>query len=83
MWWLRIAALNAVAGVAELLYAVEGAYFVPAKGLSPIYGSMLLCVSPLLGILFQSYLGSASDQCKCCWGKRRPFILVTAIAYIC
>ena len=35
------------------------------------------------GILFQSYLGSASDQCNCRWGKRRPFILVTAIVCIC
>ena len=86
MWWLRIIALNAVSGVIELLYAVEGAYFVPAiydKGLSPIYGSMLLCLSPILGVLFQSYLGSASDQCKCRWGKRRPFILALAITCIC
>ena len=86
MWWLRIIALNAVSGVVELLYAVEGAYFVPAiydKGLSPIYGSMLLCLSPILGVLFQSYLGSASDQCKCRWGKRRPFILALAITCIC
>ena len=86
MWWLRVIALNGVAGVIELLYAVEGAYFVPAiydQGLSPIYGSMLLLLSPILGILFQSYLGSASDQCKCRWGKRRPFILALAITCIC
>ena len=83
MWWLRIIALNAVAGVEELLYAVEGAYFIPAiydKGLSLTYGSMLLCVSPILGVLFQSYLGSASDQCKSRWGRRRPFIFALAIA---
>ena len=82
MWWLRIIALNAVAGVEELLYAVEGAYFIPAiydKGLSLTYGSMLLCVSPILGVLFQSYIGSASDQCKSRWGRRRPFILALAI----
>ena len=86
MWWLRVIALNGVAGVIELLYAVEGAYFVPAiydQGLSPIYGSMLLLLSPILGVLFQSYLGSASDQCKCRWGKRRPFILALAITCIC
>ena len=82
MWWLRIIALNAVAGVEELLYAVEGAYFIPAiydKGLSLTYGSMLLCVSPVLGVLFQSYIGSASDQCKSRWGRRRPFIFALAI----
>ena len=86
MWWLRVIALNGVAGVIELLYAVEGAYFVPAiydQGLSPIYGSMLLLLSPILGIVFQSYLGSASDQCKCRWGKRRPFILALGIIGIC
>ena len=79
-------ALNGVAGVIELLYAVEGAYFVPAiydQGLSQIYGSMLLLLSPILGIIFQSYLGSASDQCRCRWGKRRPFILALAITSIC
>ena len=86
MWWLRVIALNGVAGLIEILYAVEGAYFVPAiydQGLSPIYGSMLLLLSPILGVLFQSYLGSASDQCKCRWGKRRPFILALAITCIC
>ena len=79
-------ALNGVAGVIELLYAVEGAYFVPAiydQGLSQIYGSMLFLLSPLLGVLFQSYLGSASDQCRCRWGRRRPFILALAITSIC
>ena len=86
MWWLRIIALNAVAGVGDILYAVESAYFVPAiydKGLSSFYGSMILCISPILSILFQSYLGSASDQCKCSWGRRRPFILGLTICGIC
>ena len=86
MWWVRIIAVNAVSGVVDFLYAIEGAYFVPAiydQGLSPIYGSMLLCLSPILGVLFQSYLGSASDQCKCRWGKRRPFILALTITCIC
>ena len=86
MWWIRIIALNAVAGVGDVLYAVEGAYFVPAiydKGLSSFYGSMILCISPILSILFQSYLESASDKCKCSWGRRRPFILALTICGIC
>ena len=86
MRWLRITSLNAVSGVVELLYAVEAAYFVPAiydKGLSPVYGSMILCISPILSIICQSYLGSASDQCKCRWGRRRPFILALTICGIC
>jgi len=87
MWWrLRIIALTGVSGMIDFLYAVEGAYFVPAiydKGLSNVYGSMLISLSPILGILFQSYLGSASDRCKCRWGKRRPFILALTICCIC
>ncbi|XP_065892837.1 membrane-associated transporter protein-like [Dysidea avara] len=83
--WLRVAALNSVWGIVDVLYAVEGAYFVPAiydKGFSPIYGSMLLCFSPILGILFQSYLGSASDRCNSRFGRRRPFILALTISCI-
>jgi len=84
-FWLRVIALNSVWGIVDVLYAVEGAYFVPAiydKGISPIYGSMLLCLSPILGILFQSYLGSASDRCSCRFGRRRPFILGLTISCI-
>ena len=40
---------------------------------------MLWAIGPLLGILFQGCLGSASDRCKCSWGRRRPFILGLAI----
>jgi len=74
---LRVVALNAIAGSIDVLMAVEGAYFVPAIlniGLSPFYGAMLLSISPLTSMFFQSYVGSASDQCQCSWGRRRPFI---------
>lgn len=80
---LRIFALNAMSGCIDLVYAVEGAYFVPAiynLGLPPVYGAMLLCFSPLMGIIFQSYLGSASDHCQCWWGRRRPFIVALTIS---
>jgi len=73
----QIFAINAMAGSIDLVYAVVGAYFIPAiynLGLPPIYGPMLLSISPLTGMVFQSYLGSASDQCQCQWGRRRPFI---------
>ena len=43
---------------------------------------MLRCVTPILGILFQSYIGSASDQCKSHGGRCRPFILVIVLASI-
>jgi len=64
----RLFALNAMAGCIDLLYAVEGAYFVPAifdSGISPTYGAMLIAISPIMGIVFQSYMGTASDQCQC------------------
>ena len=80
---VRIFALNAMSGCIDLVYAVEGAYFVPAilnLGLPPVYGAMLLCFSPLMGIIFQSYLGSASDHCQCRWGRRRPFIIGLTIS---
>ena len=79
----RLFALNAMAGCIDLLYAVEGAYFVPAifdSGISPTYGAMLIAISPIMGIVFQSYKGTASDQCQCFWGRRRPFIVVLTIA---
>ena len=79
---LRVVALNAIAGSIDVLLAVEGAYFVPAIlsiGLSPFYGTMLLSISPLTSMLFQSYVGSASDQCQCSWGRRRPFIIALSL----
>ena len=75
---IQIFALNAMAACIELVYTVKGTYFVPAiydSGVLQIYGSMLICISPLMGTVFQSYLGTASNQCKCTWGRQRPFIL--------
>ncbi|XP_065905109.1 membrane-associated transporter protein-like [Dysidea avara] len=80
---LRVVALNALAVSIDLLLAVQGAYFIPAIlnfGLSSFYGAMLLSISPLASMFFQSYVGSASDQCQCSWGRRRPFILVLSLA---
>jgi len=84
-WLLRIVILNTTIGVIELVYAVEGSYFVPAiyaKGLS-YYGTMLLAVSPVLGLLCQNLLGSTSDRCNCRWGKRKPFLLLFTISGAC
>ncbi|XP_065901470.1 membrane-associated transporter protein-like [Dysidea avara] len=79
---LRLFALNAMSGCIDLVYAVEGAYFVPAifdSGISHIYGAMLISISPFMGMIFQGYMGTASDQCQCFWGRRRPFILALTI----
>ena len=78
----RIVLLCAVGGAVDLGYAVEGAYGAPlivAAGLDIQYASLMLGLSPILGILFQAYLGTLSDQCQCKWGRRRPFILILSL----
>ena len=80
--WCRIIMLSATAFAIEFSYAVEAAYGVPAilkTGLDEKYASVLWAVGPLLCTFFQGCLGSASDRCKCSWGRRRPFILGLAI----
>ena len=75
----RILALSAVSAAIDLGYAVEGSYTTPfllATGLSLKYASLTLSLSPFLGMLFQAYLGSVSDECKCSYGRRRPFIVL-------
>ena len=75
----RIFALTAVSVAIDLGYAVVGSYATPfllATGLSLKYASLTLSLSPFLGILFQAYLGSVSDKCKCSYGRRRPFIVL-------
>ena len=82
----RIFALCAASASVDLLIAIKGAYFVPAIYDSGVvsgqYGSMLLISSPLLVLVFQNYLGSATDRCSCRWGRRKPFILVLTIAFL-
>lgn len=78
----RIVLLSAVGGAIDLGYAVEGTYGAPllvAAGLDIQYASIMLALSPLLGIVFQAYLGTSSDNCRCSWGRRRPFILLFCI----
>ena len=81
--WYRIVMLSATAFAIEFCYAVVAGYGTPAllkTGLDEKYVSVMWAIGPVLGILFQGYLGSASDRCKCSWGRRRPFILGLAIA---
>lgn len=76
-WW-GIVMLSAAGFAIEFAYAVEAGYGIPAMlktGLGERYASGMWAVGPVLGILFQGYLGSASDRCRCVWGRRRPFIL--------
>jgi len=82
---LKIFSLCAASAYIDLVMAVQGAYFVPAiydGGLSRNYGPLLLAASPIIIIIFQNYLGTASDRCTCAWGRRRPFILALTISCV-
>lgn len=83
-WW-RIIALSSTIFAVEFAYAVEAGYGTPIllkTGLQERYATLMWSVSPLLGIVFQGYLGSASDKCTCSWGRRRPFILLLGIVTV-
>ena len=74
--------LSAIAFAVEFAYSLETAYGTPAllkSGLEEKYVSVMWAIGPVLGIVFQGCMGSASDRCKCSWGRRRPFILGLAI----
>lgn len=78
----RIAGLSTVGGAIDLGYAVLGSYEAPlvvSAGLELKYASLLMVISPILGLLFQVYLGALSDKCQCRWGRRRPFIVLFAL----
>lgn len=73
----RILLLCAGAFAVETVYLMEEGYAIPAMlstELPETVASAMWAVGPLLGLLFQGYLGSASDRCTSSWGKRRPFI---------
>ena len=83
MW--RLFLLSEMIFAVNMGYGVESAYAVPlvvAAGLDISYASLTLTISPFIGIFFQFFLGSFSDRCTCCWGRRRPFILLLALSMI-
>lgn len=79
---LRILMLCTGGFAVEMAYMIEEGYGLPAMlatGVPETVASAMWAVGPLLGLLFQGYLGSASDRCTCAWGKRRPFIVCLAV----
>ena len=81
--WSRILMLAAAALGIEVAFTVETGYAIPTLlrgGLHEEYTSIMWAFSPILGIFFQSYIGSASDRCRSKWGRRRPFILAGGLA---
>ena len=78
----RLVLLSASTGAIDLGYAVEGAYVVPfmiASGLSLTVSTVLITLSPVMGMLFQGFIGTISDKCTCSWGRRRPFIVLFSL----
>lgn len=74
----RLLLLSACGGASDLGYAIQASYAVPilqGVGISLKFATILLSVSPILGMLFQPFLGAVSDQCTSPFGKRKPFIL--------
>ncbi|XP_041884478.1 membrane-associated transporter protein isoform X2 [Corvus kubaryi] len=66
----------------EFCYAVEAAFVTPvllSVGLPKSLYSLVWLISPILGFVLQPVVGSASDRCTCCWGRRRPYILCLGI----
>ncbi|XP_026721339.1 membrane-associated transporter protein isoform X3 [Athene cunicularia] len=62
----------------EFCYAVEAAFVTPvllSVGLPKNLYSLVWLISPVLGFVLQPVVGSASDNCTCSWGRRRPYIL--------
>ena len=77
----RLLMLVSLAFAIDFCYSVEVGYGIPAllkTGVDEKYATVIWGVGPLLGVLFQGYLGSASDRCTSTWGRRRPFIAVIA-----
>lgn len=76
--WLTVLFVSAAGFALEIAWSSESCYAVPAllrSGLEERYASMTWALSPLLGVLFQAWMGSASDRS----GKRKPFILALAV----
>ena len=83
MW--RILLLCTMGCASDMAYAIISCYITPlvvATGLELQYTSIALVLSPILGILALGCVGSASDKSQCRWGKRRPFILASALLMI-
>lgn len=74
----RIVLLSGVGFAVEMGYGIQVAYALPllvASGVKLSHASLILALSPFIGVIIHSPLGIMSDKCSCRWGRRRPFIL--------
>ena len=82
IFWCKILMLAATGFALELALTAIDIYAIPVlleTGLQEKYASLIWAIPPVLDLFVESYLGSASDRCKCSWGRRRPFILGCAL----
>lgn len=78
---VRLLLLVSAVSTTEICYAAEIAFATPLLlqiGLPDRYATLMWTLSPLLGLICQTPIGHASDNCTCSWGRRRPFILMFA-----
>jgi solute carrier family 45 protein 1/2/4 len=78
---LRLILLVSAVSATEFCYAAEVVFVTPLLlevGLPGRYATIMWTMSPLLGLILQTPVGHTSDNCRCTWGRRRPFILAFA-----
>ena len=49
-------------------------------GMSKSFLALVWIAGPLTGTLVQPYIGIRSDNCRISWGKRKPFMIIGALA---
>ncbi|TLS23002.1 uncharacterized protein PpBr36_06027 [Pyricularia pennisetigena] len=83
VWYLILLTISI--GGLQIAWSVElsnGSPYLLSLGLSKSLMALVWIAGPLSGTLVQPYVGMLSDNCRIRWGKRKPFMLVGAIATI-
>ncbi|KAL3419396.1 general alpha-glucoside [Phlyctema vagabunda] len=83
IWYLILLTLSI--GGLQIAWSVElsnGSPYLLSLGLSKSLMALVWIAGPVSGTLVQPYIGILSDNCRSRWGKRKPFMVVGAIATI-
>ncbi|XP_049580344.1 solute carrier family 45 member 3 [Syngnathus scovelli] len=81
----RLLLLNSLTCGLEICVAAGITYVPPLlleAGVEERYMTMVLGIGPVLGLLFIPLIGSASDNCKSSYGRRKPFILLLSLGVL-
>ncbi|KAK2766036.1 hypothetical protein FQN54_007551 [Arachnomyces sp. PD_36] len=82
-WYLFILTLSI--GGLQIVWSVElshGSPYLLSLGMSKSLMAFVWIAGPLTGTLVQPYIGIRSDNCRICWGKRKPFMIVGGAATV-